>query len=85
MIALYATAAVRVALAIALAVAAGEVYNVFRVHAPGVSPSVRLALPVLFVVAAAAALRMGLKSVQAARAEASAPADDGKGPADAAE
>lgn len=74
-IAHYATAVVRIALAIALAVAAGETFNLLRVYAPNVSSSLRLALPVMFVVAAAGALRLGLNSVRAARQEASAPSD----------
>ena len=74
-IALYVTAVVRIALAIALAVAAGETFNLFRVYAPNVSAFLRLALPVMFVVAAATALRMGIHSVRTARHEASAPTD----------
>ena len=74
-IAHYATAVVRIALAVALAVAAGETFNLFRVYAPNVPPSLRLALPVMFLVAAATALRMGIRSVRDARRESSAPTD----------
>ncbi len=74
-IAHYATAVVRIALAVALAVAAGETFNLLRVYAPNVSPSLRLALPVMFLAAAAAALRLGIGSVRAARQESHAPPD----------
>lgn len=74
-IAYYATAAVRIALAVALAYAAVEAYNLFRLYAPQLPPSFRFALPGLFGVGAAFSLRGGIASVRRAREMASVPND----------
>jgi hypothetical protein len=82
MIAHYVTGVVRMALAVALAVAAGETYNLLRVYGTNVSPALRLALPLMFLLAAATALRMGIQSVRSARQESSAPTENDPSPDD---
>ncbi len=61
------TAAVKIALTIALAVAAVQAFRAIQIHASGVSVATRLVLPLALLAGAAFALRGGLKSLAEAR------------------
>ncbi len=66
-IALAFGAAVRCALGVALVVAAIQAFRAVQTHAPGVSVSLRLFIPVLFVIGGAFSIRSGIKGFRDAR------------------
>jgi hypothetical protein len=67
LISMYAAAAVKFGLAVALAVAAAQAFRAAQIHAPGVSLALRLFLPAMLLVGALFALRSGMRGLGEAR------------------
>ena len=61
------SAAVKLALCVALVVAATQAFRAAEIHAPGASLGLRLFLPLALVAGAALALRSGLRGLREAR------------------
>jgi ABC-type nickel/cobalt efflux system permease component RcnA len=67
LIAVYAAAAVKVSLAVALLIAAVQAYRVAQIHAAGASPVMRLVLPLAMLAGGLFSLRAGFRGLREAR------------------
>lgn len=74
---LLVTGGVQVALASALLIAGIVAFQAVQTHARDIEPSLRLALPALFVVGAAVTTRSAIRNLRLAKSVRPTPVDDG--------